>query len=142
MTIDVDDTGIDVIRKGGDDYFSLTDMIRARISALRVSDWLRRKKTLEMLFSWESVYNENFNWGEFAAIMNWNTKPGSPYFKIGVKDWVARTNAIGLLVLAGRYGGTYARREIALEFAGWVDPFFKQDFLEVLRRYVDGKSRA
>jgi hypothetical protein len=136
MVITVNDIGINVIKRDGADYFSLTDMIKARLGKLRVSDWLRTKRTLEMLVAWEDENNENFNWGEFAAIMGWMKKPGSRYFKLGVKDWIERTNAIGLIASRGRYGGTYGHMDIALEFAGWVDPFLRQALFAVMGSYA------
>ena len=126
MMIEVYDTEINVLKRAAGDYFSLTDMIKARLGKLRVADWLRTKQTLQMLFAWECRNNENFNYGEFAAIMERMKKPGSKYFKLGVKEWIERTNAKGLIASRGRHGGTYGHRDIALGFAGWVDPFLRQ----------------
>jgi hypothetical protein len=133
MMIEVYDTEIDAIQKGEIDYFSLTDMIRARVSNLRVADWLRTKRTLQMLFAWEYRNNKNFNCGEFAAVMEGVKKPGSNSFKLGVKDWIQRTNAEALTVSEGKYGGTYGHSDIALDFARWVDPFLGRALDEVIR---------
>ncbi|HET6256556.1 MAG TPA: KilA-N domain-containing protein [Puia sp.] len=122
MKFEVNDIDIRVIDRGGEDYFSLTNMIKAGWKNLRVSDWLRTKGTIEKLVAWECGNNKNFNWGEFAAIMVWMRKPGSKNFKMGVKDWVKRTGATGLIASPGRYGGTYGHRDIAIDFADWVDP--------------------
>ena len=132
MILVVDDIRIYVIRKGGGYYYSLTSILKAGYSKLRVADWLRTKKTIDMLFAWECGHNGNFNYGEFAAIRNWGVRPGSKYFKLGVKDWIERTNAIGLVASRGRYDGTYAHTDIALEFAGWVNPFFKEGFIDLI----------
>jgi hypothetical protein len=134
MMIDVDDIAINVIKRGGEDYLSLTNMIKAGWSNLEVSDWLRTKRTLQMLFAWECENNKRFNHGEFAAIMGWKNGPGSRYFKLGVKDLTERTNAIGLVTLSGRKGGTYGHKDIALEFAGWVDPIFRQRVVGAIGR--------
>jgi hypothetical protein len=142
MIIEVDDIEINVIKRGAGDYFSLTNMIKAGLRNLRVSDWLRTKRTLEMLFAWEYENNKNFNCGEFAAIMGWMNGPGSAYFKLGVKNWIERTMAIGLIASRGRYGGTYSHRDIALEFAGWVDPLFRQRLIDVTGRHTDAESKA
>jgi hypothetical protein len=142
MMIEVDDTEINVIKRGEEDYLSLTNMIKAGWSALEVSDWLRTKRTLLMLFAWECENNKSFNYGEFAAIMSWRDGPGSRYFKLGVKDWIERTNAIGLVASRGRYGGTYGHRDIALAFAGWVDPVFRQKLVGEIGRYAGAGSKA
>lgn len=134
MRIDVYDTEIDVLTLAAGDYYSLTDMVRAGLNKLRVADWLRTKQTLQMLFAWECRNNKNFNYGEFAAVMERMKGPGSKYFKLGVKDWIERTNATGLIVSEGRYGGTYGHRDIGLEFAGWVDPFLRQGLSNMIRQ--------
>jgi hypothetical protein len=77
---------------------------------------------MEFLGMWERIYNPNFNYGEFATIRN---QSGLNSFKISVKEFVARTGAISLQAKAGRYGGTYAHKDIAFEFAMWISPEFK-----------------
>jgi hypothetical protein len=142
MMIEVDDIEINVIKRGTEDYFSLTNMVQAKLRNLRVADWLRTKRTLGTLFAWEYVNNKNFNCGEFAAIMNWMKKPGSRYFKLGVKDWIERTEAIGLIASPGRCGGTYGHKDIALEFAGWVSPLFRQALIDVIGAHANEESKA
>ena len=83
---------------------------------------MRNRNTLEFIGIWEKVYNADFNYGEFAIIRN---QSGLNSFKISVKEFVARTNAISLQAKAGRYGGTYAHKDIAFEFAMWISPEFK-----------------
>lgn len=97
-------------------------MMKAKDGEFFVTDWLRNRNTMEFLGVWERVYNPNFNYGEFATIRN---KSGLNSFKISVKEFVARTNAICLQAKAGRYGGTYAHKDIAFEFAMWISPEFK-----------------
>ena len=87
-----------------------------------ISDWLRNRNTLEYLGVWEEIYNPDFNYGEFAIIKN---KSGLNSFKISVKDFVSRTNAISIFAKSGRYGGTYAHKDIAFEFGMWISPEFK-----------------
>lgn len=106
----------------GEDYICLTDMIKAKDGDFFVTDWLRNRNTLEYIGIWEKVYNPNFNYGEFAIIRN---QAGLNRFKISVKDFVAKTNAISIQSKAGRYGGTYAHKDIAFEFAMWISPEFK-----------------
>lgn len=83
---------------------------------------MRNRNTLEYIGIWEQLNNPDFNYGEFATIRN---KAGLNNFKIGVKEFSERTNAIALRAKAGRYGGTYAHQDIALEFAMWISPEFK-----------------
>ena len=113
---------ISVIRMNNEDYLCLTDMLKAKDGDFFVSDWLRNRNTLEYIGIWEKVYNPNFNYGEFAAI---KTQAGLNSFKISAKEFVERTHAIGLQAKAGRYGGTYAHKDIAFEFAMWISPEFK-----------------
>ena len=97
-------------------------MIKAKDGDFFVTDWLRNRNTLEFIGIWEKVYNPNFNCGEFAVI---KSQAGLNRFKISVKEFVERTNAISLQAKAGRYGGTFAHKDIAFEFAMWISPEFK-----------------
>ena len=99
----VQDTVINLINVNGNDYICLTDMLRAKDGDFFITDWLRNRNTLEYIGIWENVYNPNFNYGEFAII---KSQAGLNSFKISVKEFVAKTNAISLQAKAGRYGGT------------------------------------
>ena len=99
----VQDTVINLINVNGNDYICLTDMLRAKDGDFFITDWLRNRNTLEYIGIWEHVYNPNFNYGEFAII---KSQAGLNSFKISVKEFVAKTNAISLQAKAGRYGGT------------------------------------
>ncbi|MBQ0073798.1 MAG: KilA-N domain-containing protein [Prevotella sp.] len=118
----VQNTEITVSQMGGEDYICLTDMLKAKDGDFFVTDWLRNRNTMEFLGVWERVHNPDFNYGEFATIRN---QSGLNSFKISVKEFAAKTNAIGLQAKAGRYGGTYAHKDIAFEFAMWISPEFK-----------------
>lgn len=120
--IHVIDTEVTVIQIDNEDYICITDMIKAKDGDFFVADWLRNRNTLEYLGIWEKVYNPTFNYGEFAVI---KSKSGLNSFKISVKEFVEKTNAIGIQAKAGRYGGTYAHKDIAFEFAMWISPEFK-----------------
>ena len=120
--MNVMDTDISVVTLKDEDYLCLTDMIRAKDGDFFVTDWLRNRNTLEYVGIWEQVYNPGFNYGEFATIKN---QAGLNRFKISVKEFVERTGAISLMAQAGRYGGTYAHKDIAFEFAMWISPEFK-----------------
>ena len=120
--ITVKDTEITITKVNEEDYLCLTDMLKAKDGDFFITDWLRNRNTLEYIGIWEKVYNPNFNYGEFALIKN---QSGLNSFKISVKEFVAKTNAISLQAKAGRYGGTYAHKDIAFEFAMWISPEFK-----------------
>ena len=120
--ITVENTEITVIHINDEDYLCLTDMLKAKDCEFFITDWLRNRNTLEYIGIWEKVYNPTFNYGEFATIKN---QSGLNSFKISVKEFVERTNAISLQAKAGRYGGTYAHKDIAFEFAMWISPEFK-----------------
>ena len=120
--ITVKDKQITVLKVNDEDYLSLTDMLKAKDGDFFITDWLRNRNTLEYIGIWEQVYNPDFNYGEFAII---KSQSGLNSFKISVKEFVARTNAISIQAKAGRYGGTYAHKDIAFEFAMWISPEFK-----------------
>ena len=105
-----------------EDYISITDMLKSKDGDFFVSDWLRNRNTIEFLGIWEEIHNPNFNYGEFAII---KSQAGLNSYKISVKEWVEKTNAIGIMSKAGRYGGTYAHKDIAFEFGMWISPKFK-----------------
>ncbi len=120
--IQVEDKVISIVKKNEQDYICLTDMLKAKDGNFFITDWLRNRNTLEFLSVWERINNPNFNYGEFATIRN---KSGLNSFKVSVKEWTEKTNAIGIFSKAGRYGGTYAHKDIAFEFGTWISPTFK-----------------
>ena len=129
--IEVRGIEIAIITKEDQDYISLTDMLRAKDGDFFISDWLRNRNTIEFLGIWEKINNPNFNYGEFAII---KSQAGLNSYKISVKEWVKKTNAIGLKAAAGRYGGTYAHKDIAFEFGMWVSPEFKIYLIKEFQR--------
>lgn len=129
--IEVEGKEITIILDKEQEYISLTDMLKAKDGDFFISDWLRNRNTVEYLGIWESVYNPNFNYGEFATI---KSQAGLNSYKLSVKDWVEKTNAIGLKATAGRYGGTYAHPDIAFEFGMWVSPQFKIYLIKEFQR--------
>ena len=137
--ITVKDTEVNVVKVNGEDYICLTDMIRAKDGEFFITDWLRNRNTLEFIGIWEKVYNPNFNYGEFATIRN---QSGLNNFKISVKEFVARTKAISLQAKAGRYGGTYAHKDIAFEFAMWISPEFKIYIVKEFQRLKEEEQKT
>jgi hypothetical protein len=129
--IEVEGKEITIILDKEQEYISLTDMLKAKDGDFFISDWLRNRNTVEYLGIWESVYNPTFNYGEFATI---KSQAGLNSYKLSVKDWVEKTNAIGLKATAGRYGGTYAHPDIAFEFGMWISPQFKIYLIKEFQR--------
>ncbi len=135
--IKVDGVAVSVAQVAGDDFISLTDMLKAKDGDFFISDWLRNRNTVEFLGIWEGVHNPSFNCGEFATI---KSQAGLNSYKISVKEWVEKTGAIGLQAKAGRYGGTYAHRDIALEFGMWISPKFKVYLIKEFQRLKDEEN--
>ena len=120
--IKVEDTEIRIIQINDNDYISLTDMVRAKDGEYFFYNWLRNRNTIEFLGIWEKVYNPNFNSVEFDRI---KSQAGLNSFRLSAKEWTESTHAIGIVSKTGRYGGTYAHKDIAMEFAMWISPEFK-----------------
>ena len=129
--IKVQGVEIAVISGEGNDYISLTDMLRAKDGDFFISDWLRNRNTVEFLGIWEKINNPDFNYGEFAII---KSQVGLNSYKISVKEWEKKTNAVGLKAKTGRYGGTYAHKDIAFEFGMWISPEFKLYLIKEFQR--------
>ena len=120
--ITVQNSEIRVVRYNEEDYISLTDMARSQMQEHIIFRWLSLKSTIEYLGEWELLYNPDFNCTEFGTIKN---AAGSNNFVLSVKTWIEKTNAIGIRSKAGRYGGTYAHRDIAYHFGMWISPKFQ-----------------
>jgi hypothetical protein len=112
-----------------EDYISLTDMIKSKDGSFFISDWLRNANTLDYIKAWETMNNPSFNYGEFAIIRQ---EAGSNSFKISVKELIERANVTCMIAKAGRYGGTYAHKDIAFNFGMWISPVFQ---LYVVKEY-------
>ncbi|VAX28480.1 FIG00923803: hypothetical protein [hydrothermal vent metagenome] len=124
--IKVQNTPITVTSQNSDDYICLTDMAKAKEGDGRAADiiknWIRNRATLEFLGTWEEIHNPNFKVVEFD---HFKSRAGLPTFVLSVSQWIERTNAVGLFSKAGRYGGTYAHKDIAFEFGSAISPVFK-----------------
>jgi hypothetical protein len=130
--ITVQNTQITVVNINERDYISLTDMVRnIENGPALIEKWLRNKNTIEFLGIWEEMYNPDFNSPEFEGIKN---AAGLNRFILSVKQWVEKTNSRGIIAKAGRYGGTYAHKDIAFEFATWVSPQFKLYLIQEFER--------
>jgi hypothetical protein len=138
-TITVDGEEIAVLQNEGEDYISLTDMTRSfEGGSALIESWLRGTDTLLFLGAWERLNNEDFNSLEFEGIRN---KSGHGSFYLSVKTWIARTGAIGIIANPGRYGGTFAHKDIAFEFGTWLSPEFKLFLIREFQRLKDDESR-
>jgi len=119
--------------KSDDDFICLTDMAKwkGKDTGLIIAHWLTTKYTVEFLGGWEEMHNPNFNLTEFRKIKN---EVGSNGFVVSSSKWIKSTNAIGLKSSAGRYGGTFAHKDIAMEFATWLSPKFKLYLIKEFQR--------
>ncbi len=135
--IEVKGVSVNIISINNEDYISLTDMLKAKDGDFFISDWLRNRNTVEFLGIWEQVHNPLFNYGEFAAI---RSQAGLNSYKLSVKEWTEKTNAIGLRATAGRYGGTYAHVDIAFEFGMWINAEFKVYLIKEFKRLKDEEN--
>lgn len=136
--INVIGTEITVAVFDDNDYICITDMLKAKDGDFFISDWLRNRNTVEFLGIWEKIYNPTFNYGEYAII---KSQAGLNSYKISVKEWVQKTNAIGLKATTGRYGGTYAHKDIAFEFGMWISPEFKIFLIKEFQRLKDEEQK-
>ena len=139
--ITVQHTPVTIMSIDQRDYISLTDMAKARTDATRAADviknWLRSRTTLEFLGAWEILYNPDFKVVEFD---HFRKEAGLHTFTLSAKEWIDNTNAIGMYVQAGRYGGTYAHKDIAFEFGSAISPVFKLYLLKEYQRLKEDEN--
>lgn len=135
--IEIAGTEISVISQEQDDYISLTDMAKSQMQEAIIIKWLSLKSTIEYIGEWEALYNPNFNYTEFGTIKN---AAGSNNFVLSVKNWIESTNAIGLKAKAGRYGGTYAYKDIAFHFGMWISPKFQLLLVKEYQRLKEDEN--
>ncbi len=138
--IKVQGTEVSIATRHEQDYISLTDMVRSFDGAgALIEQWLKNKDTVLFLGVWEQLNNPGFNSLEFEGI---KSEAGRNSFFLSAKKWLAATGAIGLYAKAGRYGGTYAHKDIAFEFGSWLSPEFKLYLIKEFQRLKDEESRA
>lgn len=139
--ITVKNTEIILINKETEDYISLTDMAKYKDSRTEVviQNWIRSRMTIELLGLWETLNNPNFKHIEFDVFRN---QAGLNVFVLSPKQWIEKTNAIGLVAKSGRYGGTFAHRDIAFEFASWISVEFKLYFIKEFQRLKEEEQKA
>jgi hypothetical protein len=139
----VQGTAITVITSKKDDYISLTDMANAKAGQARAADiiknWIRTRTTLEFLGTWEQLYNPNFKVVEFD---HFKMQAGLPSFVLSTSEWIAKTNATGIYVKQGKYGGTYAHKDIAFEFGAAISAIFRLFLIKEFQRLKEDEQRA
>lgn len=139
-TIVVQGAEIHVVSREDEDYISLTDMVSSFDGGPTLIDaWLKNKNTLEFLGVWETLNNPNFNSVEFDRI---RMEAGTNRFRVSAKQWVEKTNGIGIIARAGRYGGTFAHRDIAFEFGSWLSPEFKLYLIKEFQRLKEQEVQS
>lgn len=141
QSILVTDIAVSVIQQDGQDYICLTDMAKGKTDSARAADviknWIRTRTTLEFLGTWEKIYNPNFKVVEFD---HFKSEAGLPSFVLSPSQWVEKTCAIGIFSKAGRYGGTYAHKDIAFEFGSAISPAFKLYLIKEFQRLKDDEN--
>jgi hypothetical protein len=141
-TINVDGVDIKIFTQREDDYFSITDIAKNfEVGVSSIESWLRNRNTVEFLGTWEKLYNPDFNSDGFDGI---KMNVGLNTFKLSVKKWVGETNAIGLQAKAGKYGGTYAHKDIAIQFCYYLSPVFQLYLIKEFQRLkeVEAEQQA
>jgi len=139
--ITVQNISISIISKNGHDFICLTDMAKAKNGDARAADiiknWIRTRSTLEFIGTWEEMYNPDFKVVEFD---HFKMNAGLPSFVLSPGQWIEKTKAIGMYVSAGRYGGTYAHKDIAFEFGSAISPVFKLFLIKEFQRLKEDET--
>ena len=139
--IEIENAIISITKVNEDDFICLTDMAKAKKGDNRAADviknWIRTRTTIEFLGTWEKLYNPNFNMVEFD---HFKAEAGLPTFVLSAKQWIEKTNAIGIIAKSGRYGGTYAHRDIAFEFGSAISATFKLYLIKEYQRFKEIES--
>ena len=135
--ISLDGKEIAIISNDNNDFISLTDMAKSQMQEAIIIKWLSLKSTIEYLGEWEALYNPIFNYTDFGTIKN---NAGSNNFVLSVKQWIELTGAVGISAKAGRYGGTYAHKDIAFHFGMWISPKFQLLLIKEYQRLKDDES--
>ena len=140
-TITVQGFSVALLNKNQADYISLTDIANAKEGEARAADviknWIRNRGTLEFIGTWEQMYNPDFKVVEFD---HFKMNAGLPSFVLSPGHWIEKTNAVGMIVKAGRYGGTYAHKDIAFEFCSAISPVFKLYLIKEFQRLKEEEN--
>ena len=142
-TIIVEGVSVSVFQSNEDDYISLTDIAKSKDNDSRAADiiknWIRNRGTIEFIGTWEKLYNPDFKVVEFD---HFKMNAGLPSFVLSPGNWIEKTNATGIVVKKGRYGGTYAHKDIAFEFCSAISPIFKLFLIKEFQRLKDVETKT
>jgi hypothetical protein len=141
-TLFVKGTEITISQGEQSDYISLTDIARYKEvtnTDIIIQNWMRNRNTVELLGLWESIYNPNFKPLEFEGFKK---QAGLNSFVLTPKKWIETTNAIGVISKSGRYGGTFAHKDLAFEFASWISIEFKLYIIKEFQRLKEEENDA
>jgi hypothetical protein len=140
--IKIQKSEITVVRENNEDFISLTDMANAKEGGSRAADiiknWIRTRYAIEFLSTWEMIHNPNF---KVVESDHFKTQAGLPSFVLSVSEWIERTNAIGFVVKKGKYGGTYAHKDIAFEFGSAISVSFKLYLITEFQRLKEAEQK-
>lgn len=135
----VDGAEITLLKQGENDYFSLTDIVKNfENNHILIGNWIRKKDTLEYLGIWERIHNQGFKLIEFDEFRE---NAGTNRFTLSPQQWIAKTDAIGIISKSGRYGGTYAHRDIAMHFAMWLSPELQLLIVKEFQRLKENEAK-
>ncbi len=129
--IEVENKIISIVKQDEQDYICLTDMVRDEEGSDHIRNWMRNRNTVEFIGLWETIHNPNFKGVEFDRFRK---EAGLNNFNLTPKKWIESTNAIGITSKSGRYGGTYAHKDLAFEFGAWISPMFKLLLIKEFQR--------
>ena len=129
--IKVENKIISIVKQNEQDYVCLTDMVRDESGNDHIRNWMRNRNTVEFIGLWETLHNPNFKGVEFDTFRN---QAGLNNFNLTPKKWIEATDAIGIISKSGRYGGTYAHKDLAFEFGAWISPMFKLLLIKEFQR--------
>ena len=135
--IEVENKLISIVKQDEQDYISLTDMVRGEEGSDHIRNWMRNRNTIEFLGLWETLNNPNFKPVEFDTFRK---QAGLNSFNLTPKKWIEATNAVGIISKSGRYGGTYAHKDLAFEFGSWISPMFKLLLIKEYQRLKEIES--
>jgi len=141
-TIEVKGISIAVFQTEKDDFISLTDIAKSKENDSRAADiiknWIRNRGTIEFIGTWEQLHNPNFKVVEFD---HFKMNAGLPSFVLSPGNWIEKTNAVGIVVKKGKYGGTYAHKDIAFEFCSAISPIFKLFLIKEFQRLQENETK-
>jgi KilA-N domain len=139
-TINVQGNAVSIFSQKDSDYISLTDIAKYRNQEEPfsiINNWMRSRNTISFLGLWENLHNPNFKPIEFERFKN---EAGYNYFVLSPQRWIENTNAVGITSKSGRYGGTFAHKDIAFEFASWISSEFKLYLITEFQRLKDDEN--